>query len=93
MIISHEHKFIFIKTAKTGGSTIENILGNHLGDKDVASGSGYHDVNNRKIRYTHKQNFIRFDYPNNLGGYSHVPASFIYKKFFKLDSYRLEHHI
>ena len=83
MIISHEHKFIFIKTAKTGGSTIENILGNHLGDKDVASGSGYHDVNNRKIRYTHKQNFIRFDYPNNLGGYSHVPASFIYKKFFK----------
>ena len=49
MIISHEHKFIFIKTAKTGGSTIENILGNHLGDKDVASGSGYHDVNNRKI--------------------------------------------
>jgi hypothetical protein len=83
MIISHEHKFIFIKTAKTGGSTIENILGNHLGYKDVASGSGYHDVNHRKIRYTHKQNFIRFDYPNNLGGYSHVPASFIYKKFFK----------
>tara|TARA_B100001057_G_scaffold455837_1_gene502682 strand:+ start:687 stop:1442 length:756 start_codon:yes stop_codon:yes gene_type:complete len=83
MIISHEHKFIFIKTAKTGGSTLENILGNHLGHKDVASGSGYHDVNHRKIRYTHKQNFIRFDYPNNLGGYSHVPASFIYKKFFK----------
>ena len=83
MIISHEHKFIFIKTAKTGGSTIENILGNHLGDRDIASGSGYHDVNNRKVRYTHKLNFIRFDYPSVLGGYSHVPASFLYKKYFK----------
>ena len=83
MIISHKHKFIFIKTAKTGGSTIENILEEHLGDKDVLSGSGYHDVNNEKIRYTHKQNFIRFDYPSVLGGYSHVPASFLYKKYFK----------
>ena len=83
MIISHKHKFIFIKTAKTGGSTIENILEEHLGDKDILSGSGYHDVNNEKIRYTHKRNFIRFDYPTVLGGYSHVPASFLYKKYFK----------
>ena len=84
MIISHKHKFIFIKTAKTGGSTIENILGHHLGDQDIASGSGYHDnFNNRKMRRTHPRNFIKFDYPSVLGGYSHVPASFLYKKYFK----------
>ncbi len=84
MIVSHKHKFIFIKTAKTGGSTIENILGHHLGDQDIASGSGYHDnFNNRKMRRTHPRNFIKFDYPSVLGGYSHVPASFLYKKYFK----------
>ena len=83
MIISHKHKFIFIKTAKTGGSTIENILGNYLADGDIASGSGYHDVNDRKIRYTHKRNWIHFEYPNALGGYSHVPSTFVYKKWFK----------
>ena len=84
MIISHKHKFIFIKTAKTGGSTIENILQAHLGPQDIASGSGYHDnFHNRKIRRTHTLNFIKFDYPSVLGGYSHVPASFLYKKYFK----------
>ena len=84
MIVSHKHKFIFIKTAKTGGSTIENILQAHLGPQDIASGSGYHDnFHNRKIRRTHTLNFIKFDYPSVLGGYSHVPASFLYKKYFK----------
>ncbi len=35
MIISHEHRFIFVKTAKTGGTSIEVALRTLCGDKDV----------------------------------------------------------
>jgi len=81
MIISHKHKFVFIKTAKTGGSTIENILGDHLGNKDIASGSAYKD--SKTVSPTMKRNFPqKIDYPDELGGYSHLPASLIYEKFF-----------
>jgi hypothetical protein len=35
MIISHEHKFIFIKTAKTAGTSIEVFLSQHCGPNDI----------------------------------------------------------
>jgi len=35
MIISHKYKFIFIKTRKTAGSTIEYNLSSFLGPNDV----------------------------------------------------------
>src|SRR3954463_2981859 len=35
MIISHEHKFIIIKTAKTAGTSIEVFLSQHCGPNDV----------------------------------------------------------
>lgn len=39
MIISHRHKFIFIKTRKTAGSSIEKYLINYLGPEDICTGS------------------------------------------------------
>jgi len=39
MIISYQHEFIFIKTKKTAGSSIEHYLFPYLGPKDVCSGS------------------------------------------------------
>lgn len=37
MIISHEHKFIFIKTRKTAGTSIEVFLSQHCGEDDVVT--------------------------------------------------------
>ena len=35
MIISHKYKFIFIKTRKTAGTTIEYNLSKYLGKNDI----------------------------------------------------------
>lgn len=35
MIISHKHKFIFLKTAKTAGTSVEIALSKHCGPDDV----------------------------------------------------------
>jgi hypothetical protein len=37
MIISHEHKFIFIKTAKTAGTSIEVFLSKQCGPMDIVT--------------------------------------------------------
>ena len=37
MILSHRHKFIFIKTAKTAGTSIEVFLSQHCGPDDVVT--------------------------------------------------------
>ena len=40
MIISHEYKFVFIKTRKTAGSTLESLLYPHLNkETDICTGS------------------------------------------------------
>jgi hypothetical protein len=37
MILSHRHKFIFIKTAKTAGTSVEVFLSKHCGSEDVVT--------------------------------------------------------
>ena len=38
MIISHKHKFIFLKTRKTAGSSIQVTLAKHCGKDDIITG-------------------------------------------------------
>jgi len=35
MIISHKYRFIFVKTAKTAGTSLEVFLGKHCGEDDI----------------------------------------------------------
>jgi hypothetical protein len=35
MIISHKHNFVFVKTTKTAGTSVEIALSKHCGDEDV----------------------------------------------------------
>jgi hypothetical protein len=35
MIVSHEHRFIFVKTHKTGGTSVEIALSEHCGPDDI----------------------------------------------------------
>ena len=37
MIVSHRHRFIFIKTRKTAGTSIEIALSAHCGPDDIMS--------------------------------------------------------
>ena len=54
MIVSHRHRFIFVKTMKTAGSSIEAALARHCGDDDVLTPihppiAGHHARNHRGL--------------------------------------------
>jgi hypothetical protein len=73
MIISHTHKFIFVKTKKTAGSSIEKLLYNHLGEEDICTGSvndGTPNLNYPAEKDGHiNWSRIRDRYPNEWGNY------------------------
>lgn len=50
MIISHKHRFIFLKTKKTAGSSIEYALANLCGDDDVITVASKNEEPNRPGR-------------------------------------------
>jgi len=48
MIISHKHKFIFLKTKKTAGTSLEIVLSRYTGEDDVLTLLGTEDAALRK---------------------------------------------
>lgn len=56
MIVSHKHRFVFVKTRKTGGSSIEHALSEYCGKDDVLT----HLPPEVKIPY-HPRNYMKND--------------------------------
>jgi hypothetical protein len=51
MIISHKHKFIFVKTAKTAGTSIEVFLDQYCGEEDILTPFAFPEENHRPRNY------------------------------------------
>ena len=90
MIISHKYKFIFIKTRKTAGTTIEYNLSKYLGKDDIITPS--EQANYLAQNYIHPTKFSRFFENLKLNKFSkifnfkftdHMHASDIKKKIDK----------
>lgn len=91
MIISHQHKFIFIKTKKTAGTSIEIALSKICGENDILTEINEEDEQTRWRYYKRKaQNFnIPYRYynlkdwlrllikRNKKKYYNHMPASLV----------------
>src|SRR5918997_5095351 len=83
MIISHKHKFIFLKTRKTAGTSIEIALSRLCGDRDIITPIGQDERFRREFSHRGSQNFRVASperEPNDgrprkeVDYYNHIPA-------------------
>ena len=62
MIISHKHQFIFIKTKKTAGTSIEIALSQFCGEKDIITTISEEDEQIRQeLNFSSAQNYMKND--------------------------------
>ena len=61
MIVTHKHKFIYIKTMKTASSSIETALSGILGEEDIITPART-DLQDQRLENRQAQNY-RLDHP------------------------------
>ena len=104
MIVSHQHRFVFIKTRKTAGTSIEIALAEHCGPADIITPIDEVDEQiRRELGHRGPQNFELRQPVSGLGGlisslfgrnvvrhYNHATASLIRARIGpqSYDSYR-----
>ena len=75
MILSHKHKFIFIKTNKTAGTSVEIALSKFCGSDDIITKISEKDEETRvALGYPCAQNYT-IDDNGLLECYNHMPAT------------------
>ncbi len=57
MIISHKHKFIFVKTKKVGGTSLELALASICGEEDIITPTSDEDIR-KQLNFIGPQNYL-----------------------------------
>lgn len=87
MIISHKHKFIYFKSRKTAGTTIEVFLSAYCGEKDIITRIGEDGSNGYKWHVPrNNNNFYNHDTVSSV--YEKIKNKTIFKDYFKFTSVR-----
>ena len=85
MIISHTHRYIFIKSEKTGGTSVEAALSSHCHDRDVVTSMGDYWFNrNERGEWVHESmNADGFSQHDSAAEVKAKVSPEIWKNYFK----------
>jgi hypothetical protein len=95
MIISHRHRFIFVRTEKTAGSSVEQALAEVCGPEDVITGVAKYHAQCHRPRWTGwlpiRSGGFRRHFPRQFGFHTHATigqvrhccGEAVYRSYFK----------